>query len=205
MDTVEWIRHQQCGVVRTEGKNEWRTDVSAYAVAGGDLLGLSLFGSSTTLDAIRANVSMGKSLMFYPHGDRTGYGQWFKTKENKYQLFKTRLPFLQKDHYVLLNKCLLEPPLEGEEVFVLGHWGETELQIIGRGLRQHLTIAVLPAWVEWLYQRNQQLALGKITGVSGSGFRIYRIPLLACKWADLIREGLQTGALQFTEATHGPR
>lgn len=203
----KWIEHSMCGNIQTTStKNRWSADITAFAVAGGDLMAVSMVGAATALDAIRANATMGKPLTIVLKGSINGASQYpAATKDNRFALFKTRLPLIRRDHYILLNRLLLEPQLDEDQVYVMGHHGERECDIVGRGLRQYVPVAVLPQWYDWLYRENQKLgAMARVRQLSGIGFRIYAIPLKHCNWAELVKMGLQTNALTF-EVQHGTR
>jgi len=204
----QWIQHTLSGTLRTNAqKNQWSADLTAYALNGGDLMAASMVGSGTELDGIRGNVTMGKALTIILKGSHDGASQYsVSTKDNRYTLFKTRLHRIRKDHYILLNNLLTQPQLDEETVYVMGHFGERESDMIGRGLRQYVPVAVLPGWYAWLVEENKKLTsyLARIRQLTGQGFRIYSIPLKACNWAELVKMGLETQAIAF-EVPHGSR
>lgn len=192
----QWIQHETVGKIETDSKQHWSADVTAYAVNDNSVMALSMVGSATSLDALRAYATMGKVLSIRENG--AAYPRIYSTKDLRYSLFKTRLPHIRKDHYILLSTLLSQPQLSEDHIFVMGHWGETEEEIIGRGLRQYVPVAVLPQWYKWVIAQNKSLAQhNQVRRLSGKGFRIFKIPLATCDWGEIVKNGLETQAIQF--------
>jgi len=194
-------------------KSRWEAMATAYAYHNETLLALSMVGPGTALDAIRANIVMGRRLAIHiklaePRHVRTshfttGYYEThdaigLDTAGQRYALYKTRL-LGRDDHYLLINRRVIEPRHDDDPIYIICPLKEPEAQSIGRGLEQALNIPVLPEWYEYLAHVNASAttyAERTITRVPGEGFNILSIKR-AGSWQQVISDGLSKGLLAF--------
>lgn len=212
-----WFDHAERGKIRTNGKHAFEATVTAYTDSWKDgMMLLSFVGPATSVDAIRANVSMGKPLNLQtprpkdaPRMINTKYGysyqtEWdehsLTTKDQRYTLFKQRLFNVAQDHYILVNRVLFEPNVNGEFVYA---WGEIETpreEVIGAMLRRVTPLAVFPAFYGYLVQRateDVQSYHHKVSRLSPlGGTQTWQIKL-GTHWEQWLSEGLQSGAIRM--------
>lgn len=213
-----WFEHAERALVRTNNKHSFDATVTAYANSWQDgMMLLSMVGAATAVDAIRANVSMGKPLTLLTRRAAnaprvyTKYGfsfqtEWdetsLSTKDQKFKLFKQRLATVSQDHYILANRLLFEPNVNGEYVYA---WGEIETpkeQVIGAMLRRVTPLAVFPAFYSYLVERASEKHQEKIWRLSSlGGAQVWQIKLGA-HWEGWLSEGLKSGAIKMPEDTY---
>ena len=193
-----FIEHADCGYVRTEGGNVFTAECTAYA-KWGDLLGLSIVGTATALDAIRANVSIGRPLALV-RNSQSFYDRDITLSADRggYHTFKTSLPEIRQHHLVIINNKVTTPALDEYYYYMLAKKGERPSDILGRCLRQHLPIAVLPSWTPYLYeQASEHKRVRRLDESNVSGFMVLIVDKEPKFWQETISKGLQSKRIQF--------
>jgi hypothetical protein len=197
------LDHQWIGQVYTTGKHRVGADVTALSrdTYTNTLILLSIVGASTVVDAIRANVSMGRNLDFKERITPTmlSYsGISLKTKDQKYRVVKSRLSTVGLDHYIILNERLVEPKnaTDWTATFV----GEDVGADIHRRLSDTLELPVLPSWGDYLFSEGINRKL--IRQVWTKGARLVVIQLKD-DWNSIISNGLKEGYITWEEVNDG--
>lgn len=195
-------------------KSKWEALATAYAYHNETLLALSMVGAGTALDAIRANIVMGRGLAIHvklpkpryvcpTHFVSSGYYETHQTVAlstdgQRYALYKTRL-LGRDDHYLLINRRVIEPRHDDDPIYIICPLDEPDAQSIGRGLAQALNIPVLPEWYEYLAHVNASASTydeRTINRVPGAGFNILSIKR-AASWQQVISDALSKDLLAF--------
>lgn len=202
-----FIEHQfDRSYITTTGEHKWQADITACAYDKGNLVAVSMVGSTTTVDAIRANASMGKMLAIYrPHPDRLADYEvkYVYTKDNKFIVYRSRLANLRKTHYILLNTKLFEGSIDEPYIWRMSAMGLSKVDSVGRHLREVMPVAIFPDWYRWLIWRNEKEEYAaQPYKVDGFGFNIWGIPLKEDHWQGLITEGVHICELKFPQAVH---
>lgn len=198
-----FIHHSLNGsYISTTGEHKWQADITACAFDKGTLIAVSMVGASTSVDAIRANASMGKLLAIYQpkEGFRDYDVSYISTKDNKYLVYRSRLANIRKSHYILLNPKLFEGSIDEPYIWRMSSMGLSKVDSVGHHLREILPVAIFPDWYHWLMTRNEQEAIpAQPYAVKGFGFNIWCIPLKDDQWQEIITEGVQGGDLKFPQ------
>lgn len=214
---TSYIDHTFLGIASTPSeKNRFTARLTAYAQYDQSLLlALSVVGAGTSLDAIRANIVMGRGVVLeidLPEPVERRYGTGWSTlvtKESttrqkldtagqRYVLYKNRLHERQ-DHYLIINRRVFEPRHDDDAHFFYAQANEPMSAFIVRALHRTLDVAVMPHWGEYLAQKNTNAGYtNAIALATGKGFPIYRIPV-SDYWRKTISQGLKDGLIRFEE------
>jgi hypothetical protein len=207
-----WFEHAERGWVRTTGKHSFDALLTAYADSWNDgLLLLSMVGAATSVDAIRANASMGRALSMLTPNPKWkqvwNEPQWdermLSTKDQKFKLFKQRLSTISQDHYILVNRKLFEPNINAEWVYA---WGELETpreEVIGAMLRRVTPLAIFPTFYGYLIERATEAKHShNISHISSDdGTQVWGIKM-GDHWEKYLSEGLKSGVITMPEDAH---
>ncbi len=203
------------GEISTQGQNKWIAPTTAFAYHNHCLLLVSYVSSPTIVDAIRANFSLGKEItLSYRKFVKAGtYGtspkvdRWEMlthnviTKGQKFTAYRQRFDDLYQDHFILVNNVLTAPMVDGEYAYAIGSHDEHPATVIGRTMRESLTIPILPTWYDWIYEQvrvetDYRYKIEKLD--CSKGVHLYAIPPRDEFWAKCIKKALAEGILKFT-------
>ena len=199
------ISHSDCGTVTTLGENSFSAFCSAYGLMYNTLMVLSVAGSSTSVDAIRATVSLQKPLK---HNVSSYETYTHSTKGERYLAYRSALPTFNGSNLILVNTRFTDPTIDPDYAYGLGITKNgNAIEIVRDVLQKHIPIAILPHWVEpLLAQFNYRSAPFKdlhIKYLNGRGVVGVQIPKSIDLWEELITTCLKSGKINFDGVKHG--
>lgn len=199
------ISHSDCGTVTTLGENSFSAFCSAYGMMYDKLMVLSIAGSSTSVDAIRATVSLQKPIR---HNVSNYESYTHSTKGERYLAYRSALPTFNGSNLILVNTRFTDPTIDPDYAYGLGitqHGSATN--IVRDILRKHIPIAILPEWVEALLKqfnyRSKPFENLNIKYLQGRGVVGVQIPKSIDLWEELITTCLKEGKISFNGVKHG--